>query len=232
MKIHITSRMHLSKQLISEHASLETWASTTQGINPPCPGLSRNEPLMILITAPPLVTRTGITKKIHRLQSFPHTWPRLKSKTCKVCWGFSVEPNSFSSQTRIANPKNLPTTSCRNNPMPICNIGSNQINNTTRSRQPPSRGPASKTIKAVTKGKSASKQSTPRPNRITKEKKKLILKRLRGAFTRPRSETRTTIFPTNMTKPALISTNKAGNKSRQSSRQQAKRPHESTSKTT
>ena len=152
MYIHITSRMHLSKQLISEHAHT-------------CPGRSRNEPLMILITAPPLVTRKGITRNIHRLQSFPHTWPRLNSKTCKVCQGFSVESNSFSSQTRIANPKNLPTTSCRNNPMPICNIGSNQINNTTRCRQPPSRGPASKTIKAVTKGKSASKQSTPRPKK-------------------------------------------------------------------
>ena len=188
MYIHITSRMHLSKQLISEHAHT-------------CPCQSRNEPLMILITAPPLVTRKGITRKIHRLQSFPHTWPRLNSKTCKVCRGFSVESNSFSSQTRIANPKNIPTTSCRNNPMPICNIGSNQINNTTRSRQPPSRAPARQNDQSSNEGEECQQAE----HAQTQE-------RLRGAFTRPRSKTMTTLFPPNMTNLAVIRTNGAGDK--------------------
>ena len=48
----------------------------------------------------------------------------------------------------------------------------------------------------------------------------------------PRSNTMTTLFPTNMPQTAMISTNRAGQKPAQPTKQQAKRPHKSTNEST
>ena len=54
---HITSRMHLSKQLISERASLRRGQAQPMELSHLRPDLRRNEPHIILVTTPPLMSR-------------------------------------------------------------------------------------------------------------------------------------------------------------------------------
>ena len=144
---------------------------------------------------------------------------------------FSVQSDSFPPRSRTTNPVNLLTSTISKSLLDNTIPSSNQINNVSRNWQPPSGGPGSKTSSTIPKVKSASKQCTPRPCTITKETKKLIQERLRGTLSRPRSKTMTTLFPPDMMKPAMISTNRTRYKPTKPSRKQAKRPHQSSNQT-
>ena len=157
---------------------------------------------------------------------------------CCVLWlrcagFFSVQSDSLPTRTRTTNPANPLTNRLNHNNIHHTTFCSDKASRMSRYWQAPSRDLTSKPHCTVPKEQSTRKQRRGRPWREPKELQQFIQKSLRGAFPRSRGEPpMAALFPTNMTKPAVISTNRARNKPTESTRQGAKRPHHGTNETT
>ena len=64
---------------ICQRAGLETWACAAQASANPCPVMTRNTILILLIQTPPLVASKSSHKMTHMTQPLPHPWTRMSS---------------------------------------------------------------------------------------------------------------------------------------------------------